>query len=328
MTALKDIEKIEAPGIWRADEAAQRRDVYVSLGDNTIIITDPTGTALAHWSLPAVHRVNPGHEPARYSPALGDNEELEVDDALLIEVIERVRSAIEAAQPHPGRVRSFAIAVLILTVAVSLTFWVPTALKAHALRALPPQQQDALGAALLSEITRYTGRVCSNQTAMRALDKVAARLFPNTSTELKVVPESTQPIIALPGQIFVISNTLLTAHDEPEILAGHLMSASLLAQKKPPLETYLDAASVTETIRLLTLSAPSARTLTAYAEQTLTAQSSVARSEDLIGAFELLRLDLTPFARSRGEAIPQATSPVVSLLSDTEWVALQAICSA
>ena len=79
MTALAEFEKIEAVAVWRSDASAQRRDVVVALGDATLTILDMQDRPLAHWSLPAVARANPGKMPAIYHPDGDPEETLEFD---------------------------------------------------------------------------------------------------------------------------------------------------------------------------------------------------------------------------------------------------------
>ena len=64
-------DRLEALGLWRASPKAQRLNVAVSIGDATLTLTDLSDTPLAHWSLPAVQRLNPGGTPALYAHAHG-----------------------------------------------------------------------------------------------------------------------------------------------------------------------------------------------------------------------------------------------------------------
>jgi hypothetical protein len=64
MTALSEFERLEAPGLWRPTPEAQRLNVIVSVGDATLTISDMQDRPLSHWSLPALHRLNPGKTPA------------------------------------------------------------------------------------------------------------------------------------------------------------------------------------------------------------------------------------------------------------------------
>lgn len=53
MTALEQYQRLEAAGTWRETRKAGLRDVIVSFGDATLILSDPRSeTPLAHWSLP------------------------------------------------------------------------------------------------------------------------------------------------------------------------------------------------------------------------------------------------------------------------------------
>jgi hypothetical protein len=70
MTALSEYQRLEAPGVWRPTPDAQRRDVIVALGEATLVLTDQKDTALAHWSLAAVERRNPGGCPRSSPPAM------------------------------------------------------------------------------------------------------------------------------------------------------------------------------------------------------------------------------------------------------------------
>ncbi|NOX74880.1 MAG: hypothetical protein GXP03_15105, partial [Alphaproteobacteria bacterium] len=93
MTALKQYEKLEAPGLWRETADAQRREIYISFGDTTLVIRNHKDEVLSHWSLPAIIRLNPGVMPALFSPDISAAETLEIDDDTMIDAIEKIRAA-------------------------------------------------------------------------------------------------------------------------------------------------------------------------------------------------------------------------------------------
>ena len=68
MTALERYERLESDGLWRPAPGAQRRDVTVSFGNATLVLTDRAGRPLAHWSMPALERLDGGEGPALYAP--------------------------------------------------------------------------------------------------------------------------------------------------------------------------------------------------------------------------------------------------------------------
>ncbi|MCB2149812.1 MAG: hypothetical protein KDE06_00400, partial [Rhodobacteraceae bacterium] len=100
MTALPEYQRLESTGLWRASPDGQRREVLVVFGDATLVISDTrTAAALAHWSLPAVIRLNPGKRPALFAPGAEAGEELEIEDATMIAAIGKVHRLIEARRP-------------------------------------------------------------------------------------------------------------------------------------------------------------------------------------------------------------------------------------
>ena len=74
----------------RPDPASPPREVVVSFGDATLVLSDGSGLPLAHWSLPAVTRLNPGQSPARFAPDEGGSETLDIEDAEVTAAIETV----------------------------------------------------------------------------------------------------------------------------------------------------------------------------------------------------------------------------------------------
>ena len=64
-TALTEYARLESGGLWKAGPDAQRREVVVSFGEATLVLSDTAGRPLTHWSLPAVERL-----PSRHSALL------------------------------------------------------------------------------------------------------------------------------------------------------------------------------------------------------------------------------------------------------------------
>ena len=147
MTALTDFQRLEAQGSWRAAPDAPLREVIVSVGDATLVLSDPrTDRPLSHWSLPAVVQLNPGVTPAIYAPTTtGEDETVTIDDPLMIEAIARVQGAVASHRAHTGRLRNGLLVLAILAALGWLVFWLPGALVAHAARIAPPAQARDMG---------------------------------------------------------------------------------------------------------------------------------------------------------------------------------------
>ena len=128
MTALNKYQRLESGGLWRDHPDAQRRDVVVSFGDASLVLKDPRSeTPLAHWSLPAVTRDNPGQMPAIYSPGEDAAESLELSDTDMIAALETVHRAVVQAMPKPGRLRLYILLGLTTAIAAGAVFWLPGA---------------------------------------------------------------------------------------------------------------------------------------------------------------------------------------------------------
>ena len=180
-TALRQFQRLEAPGSWRPAPNAQLREVVVSIGEATLILSDPKSDApLTHWSLPAIQRVNPGATPAVYTPVTtaedAGYETLEIDDRWMIDAINRVQAAIAARRPHPGRLRGSLTATALAVMVLAGIIWLPDALRAHAVRITPAAERAQIGLGVLGDMTRSTGQPCADPAAAAALHGLVRRM--------------------------------------------------------------------------------------------------------------------------------------------------------
>lgn len=338
MTALNQYQRLEAVGVWRETPQSQKRDVIVSFGDATLVLTDPkTELPLAHWSLPAVARVNPGELPATYSPGGDDTDELlEVEDDLMISAIERVHRAIEASRPHPGRLRNGMMLGGAAVMAIIGIFWLPPAIVHHAAQVAPPAQRAEIGNAVLSEITQITGSPCHRPAATVAAQDLIDNLL-GPGRQIVIVPTTLRGAIRLPGPITVIGNDLIVGQQSPEVAAGYILAAEATAEKSDPLLNALRYAGPRATFQLMTTGVLPRTTLEGYGSRVLAAPQSAPDDERLLSLFEHAGVSSEPYARSidpTGEATlalieadPYRTAlPARPVLDDREWIALQQIC--
>lgn len=337
MTALNQYERLEAFGVWRETPKAQLRDVVVSFGDATLILTDPrSNVPLTHWSLPAVTRLNPGAMPARYAPGGPEaGEELELDDEWMIAAIAKINRAIEASKPHPGRLRGGLMLGAAAVMAVLGLFWVPPALVRHAADIAPPAQRAEIGRMILAEIAKTTGNPCSRPAGDMVRHKLAARLI-GPDAEIAVVPATLRGALRLPGPITVIGEDLIEGQLSPEVAAGHILAAQAAAIESDPMLAALRYAGPRATFHLLTAGTLQAKALSGYGETLLAEPVPRPDDEKLLAYFTRAGLSSEPYARSldpTGEAVlglieadPFRTALPKPVLSDREWIALQEIC--
>lgn len=336
MTALKKYQRLEASGLWRPSPDDQRREVIVSIGDATLTISDLNDRALAHWSLAAIERLNPGARPAIFHPDgdPGETLELAADEAEMIDAIERLRRAIARARPQQGRLRR---SIMLTTMAILVglaVFWLPDALRRQAVGLVPPATRQEIGTALLQRIQRVAGRPCQLPEATGPLQRLARR---TGVAQLVVLREGIAETLLLPGGVILINRSLIEGYEDPAVVAGFILAERARASHVDPLRALLDKAGLIETVRLLTTGALTRAALDRYAETILARPRPGVPEGPLLALFAASEIPSTPYAQARGQqgepapallidADPMAGRSFAPVLPDSDWVRLQNIC--
>ncbi len=336
MTALKEYARLESMGVWRESADAQRRDVIVSFGDSTLVIAAKNDVALAHWSLAAVGRVNPGRLPAIYSPDPDATETLEIEDDTMVAAIEKVRSLIARRRPQPGRLRLWLIGSTAAALAALALFWMPDALIRHTVSVLPPATRAEMGAELLTAITRIAGRPCVTDRGTTALTRLARQVLGPDGGRIVVVPDGVRTTLHLPGGVYMVNRDLIEDHETPDVIAGYLLAEALRRDASDPMEDMLRATGLLATVRLLTTGTIPRDDLDSYAERLLTAEPAPVANDALLARFAAVRVPSSPYAYAV-DVTGETTLPLIEgdpmwsggaepVLNDADWVGLQGIC--
>ncbi|MDG1068299.1 MAG: hypothetical protein P8P40_07995 [Sulfitobacter sp.] len=335
MTALSKYDRLEATGLWRPTPDGQRREVIVSIGNATLVVTDMNDQAIAHWSLAAVARLNPGEIPAIFHPDGDEDETLELpaNETEMVEAIETLRIGIAKQRPRPGRLRWLGISVSLAAVLALMVFWLPGAMRDNTLRVVPQVKREALGVALINRMQRVTGPLCNDPTGLRALRKLGARL---ETPKLAVVPALGRPALHLPGGVILLDRSVFEDWEEPDVAAGFILSELALQVERDSLADLLDATGPWENFRLLTTGEISDAALDAYAEILMTAPRREPDTANLLALFEAADVRATPYARARditGESVlaliegdPMQSRETEPLIPDSTWLRLQGLC--
>ncbi len=331
MTALEQYQRLETGGLWRAGPEDQRRNVTVTFGEATLVISDKAGRALSHWSLPAVTRANPGESPALYTPGEPGGETLELDDEDMIAAIETVKRAVTRGGPHPGRLRILGVLASVALVAAVALFWLPGALREHTLSVVPEVKRSEIGAALLDELQRGAGGVCDGATGTLVLDALALRL---KVPEIHVVLASPRKAVLLPGGVAMIDRSVVEDYEDPAVAAGFLLTETQRAED--PLDGLLRSAGTRATFQLLTTGALPQAAIQLYAEQLLADPAPLPQTDGLLATFASAGVPSSPYAYAvdvSGESVlplieadPLRDMSLPPVLSDGDWVRLQQIC--
>lgn len=301
LTALKQYQRLECAGLWQDTGNAQRRDVVVSIGQTSLVMRDPRNEqVLAHWSLPAVRRQGGGKVPALYQPGDDTGETLELSDPDMIAALETVKKEIAAARPQPGRLRGAILLFCGILVGGGIVGWLPDALRTHTASVVPPSVRAGIGQMAYDDITRLTGAPCTEPQAQAALAGLAGRLAGAASPPiLLVLREGLERPGQLPGDIILLPPSLISQQDGPQALSQAIAAEIALAKTDDPMLPILSFAGLRPTFTLLTTGALPEDALRGYGEAFLRNQPAVASAVDL---------------------------PVEPLMTDADWIALQAIC--
>jgi len=335
MTALKEFQRLEAAGLWRNGANAQRRDVIVSLGEATLTITDLQDRPLAHWSLAAIVRKNPGAVPAVFYPDGDQDETLELaaNETTMLEAIDKLRGALDRARPRPGRLRSLGIWGTLAATLAGLVIWGPNALQSHATRVVPEVNRKAIGQSLLKRIERLSGQTCRASGSAPLLARIAQR----TGVEqLLIVREGVTTSLALPGGLILLNRSFIEDPEDPDVAAGAILAERIRAEAQDPLYALLNASGLKASVQLLTTGTLNEAILDAYAEATVAQVRPTVDEDRLLAAFVETNIASSPYAYAidkTGETTlgliefdPMTHQETQPVLTDQQWVALQNIC--
>ncbi|KPU84859.1 hypothetical protein JI58_01190 [Marinosulfonomonas sp. PRT-SC04] len=343
MTALAEYDRLESSGLWRVlpdaenpDADAKRREVIVSFGNATIVLSDQNDKPLAHWAMAAIRRQNAGKRPAIYSPDKEAGETLEIDDDAMIDAIEKIRAAINRQRPKPGRLRWGLLGGLMTATVALSVFWLPNALVRHTVSVIPTAKRLEIGQSIVNNIKRISGQACTSTYGSRALDTLALRLDASSPPKLIVLPSGVTHATHLPGGFILLNHELFEDFEEPDVAAGYIIAEQFRAQKRDPLEPLLRTLGLRSTFTLLTTGKISDADLSSYAEHLLTSPQPAIDPQELLLKFLAANTRSTPYAYGVDptgettleliEADPFASLAAIPLLTDEQWINLQSIC--
>ncbi len=335
MTALKEYERLEAIGLWRESGDAQRREVVVSFGAASLVLSDKNDVPLAHWSLAAVRVLSKGDTPVIYAPDAGDDETLEIDDPLMVEAIAKVRQSLQRNQTHHGRLRWLMAGAVGLAIA-GFTIWgLPPISAQYAVQVMPLAKQQQIGEALLAKVSDLTGKPCSEELGQRALDKMRDWLL-GAGYRLYVVDMGARFSTHLPGNIILLNRSLVEEYSGPEVAAGFVLMELAHSLEVPPMEQLFNSIGTQATLTFLANGRVSDAKLAEFATARLSGLPVRPEDSDLLDLFARVGLTSSPFAHALDNSLATTQGLIDAdpvkvdyqpRLKDGDWISLQGICS-
>lgn len=327
MTVLSKYERLECAGIWHPAPDAQRQDVFVSLGKATLVIKSANDTALAHWSLPAVNRINPGERPALYSPGADADELLELDDESMIEAVRIVGRALSKARANPGRLRRGVFLVSAIALVGLSVWWLPGAINRHTAALMPGGLRGEIGQRLLRDLEPYAGQACTSRNGTQALAVLRDQLLDEPGWSVVVVPGGPTISAHLPGRLILLRKDAIEDQNTAQLVAGLIVAEAALATAQDPMLDLIDSAGLPATFQLLTQGKVSDETIKTYASTILAEPPTPLPPEALAAQFAEARIPMAPYAAATGQTVgqtPEQSGP--RILDDATWLKLRSIC--
>lgn len=326
MTALERYIRLEAAGRWREFEGAPWREVVVSFGNATLVLSDFSEQPLTHWSLAAVEKIAEVEGVALFAADAGTDEMIEMSDPQMIEAIAEVSEMARAtARPAPPRrgLRWPVLGGLALAAALgTLVWWGPELARDYARGLVSADQEKFLSTRIMSGLgvspcTGPEGRVA------RAL------LERRLGLRLRIMPWSKPRLARLPDGTVLLSRELVETAVSAEEIAGWAVLAAA-GTHDSPLDQWIAEVGVPDLLRFLASAEVPADGI-ARMRALLRIQAIPTGPEAVAAAAAALaqaEIDPRPFATRNAAAppaLPEAPRPVFA--KDRDWVALQNICS-
>lgn len=330
MTALKKFERLESLGLWKDSETSQKKEVIVSFGKASLVLSDNKDTPLTHWALGAVEIRDSNEECIIYAPDKTGQETLEITDPTMNRAIAKVRKAIRKPQSHRGRIRLLSTVLIVFSLCLLGAFWLPPALSDYTTRIVSDAKAREIGAKLMPYINQYAGHPCQSANTDLVIRKLENRLTETNRNTLFIADLGSRYSTHLPGGIILANRILVEQVSGPEVLAGFVLMERTLQEHDPALHALFSQAGPVATLSFLVTGTISNDILRAFAKSQMTKPMTVPEPQDLLALFKATNISSAPFANVLNNQALVTGNPVQGqfepILTDPEWLALQSIC--
>jgi hypothetical protein len=323
MIALEGHARLEAVGLWCEAPGASPREVIVSLGRSTLVLTDLAEQPLGHWALAGVSVAGAADGRTVYS--MGGEETLAIRDRDMVAAIAALSRA-DTLPPRPGppvrRRRRLPLAALVTLGLLALLGWFgPGLVRDQAVRMMPPERAAEFGDRMLIALVDAHGGTCDDPAGQRALGKIAARLAPGAPPRVRVLNLGAAPLAALPGGTLLVARSVVASADAPEALAGWIA----VGLGRDPAAQLMHAAGPAAALGYV-FTGRFADPALARAAAAAPAPPAAEEVPPAMARLAAAGVDARPFAAALGITGMTAPAAAEPLLAEADWAALRAIC--
>ncbi|MEM1266151.1 MAG: hypothetical protein AAGI50_09060 [Pseudomonadota bacterium] len=317
MTALDRYVRLEAVGQWRVPGASETKEVLVSFGEASLVLSDFEEAPLTHWALAGLRTLERTGTRVRYAPPGTLDEVLEIEDAEMNEAIAVVRGMVTAPAPRRRRISIWPVALLPLTLAIAVSLLVLTGhLRDRAAALMPPERAALIGGRLLEGM-----EPCTHPLGTRALRRVSTRVAGPMAV---YVVRRGASVARLPGDILIVPEPVVAESASPEVLAGWLAEGAARPSDETVLAQHIQDLPHLGVMRFL-LTGELAEGAEDKMRLRLEAPAPPPDVAAVSARLQEAGIAPGPFRQALGEPLP-AQSGAAPLLDDQAWIALKSIC--
>lgn len=330
MTALDKFERLESIGLWKETETSQKKEVIVSFGKASLVMSDNKDTPLTHWALGAVEITAANDDKVIYTPDKNGFETLEISDPTMNRAIKKVRKAIHRPGSHRGRIRILSTVLTILCLSLLAVFWLPKALADYATDIVSDAKAREIGTDLMPYINQYAGLPCNSSSASPVIRKLEAHLIGPRGNALFIADLGARYSIHLPGGIILANRVLVEDFPDTEALAGFVLMERALQKDDPALHSLFLEAGPIATLSFLITGKIDNDVLGTFAKNQMTKPLTLPKKETLAKLFKATGISAVPLAKAINSKQLLDINPIGGeydpILTDPQWLALQTIC--
>ncbi|MDC1400252.1 hypothetical protein N8305_00845 [bacterium] len=331
MTAIKEFERLESLGLWRDLKDSQRREVVVSFGESTLVLSDINNRPITHWSLAAIEDAGNSENGIIFTVDDLGEETLEIDDQIMISAIYKIKASIEARRPHPGRLRLFlGASILISFLGVSI-FWLPNALTQYASNIVPDSKAVEIGEVILKSIQKTTGSTCSTPLGERALRRLENRVIGSPSNRIQIIEMGNRPSLHLPGGNILLNYRLTLNEPNANLIAGYAILERAIEDEKSPLFDLFKSMGLKKTLKFLGTGDIDNSDLEYFANKQLFGALSAPKADTISELFNVAEIPRMRFANHANRSDLLIANDLMAeeylpILDEVDWLNLQEIC--
>ena len=273
----------------------------VLLNEKFLTFVTMNNRPLAHWSIDAVRRINPGEIPAAYTPDDEGGESIELADELVVSVLEKLvdpqpeETDEGEPPPWPGR-----IVAAVLGLALCGVLYLGSDRIAGGMAGLiPAAKRLEIGERVFMDLTERAGPECRSAAGNSALSVLEQRLF-DGGRSIRVIHGLLPPTAHLPGDILILSGAVLDRNSQPAAVAGHLLQENLRAEQADSMAELLRFAGIGAALKLSLRDSIDDAVLHEFAEMLISGQPDPVSESALLEQFQRARFPSSPFARATG----------------------------